>query len=203
MGRFDLPTLLREAPIIYCVYCYLDTLVPKEQVLQYSIAVAIAVFILDDSPSSQAQQPALMELSPIVNLRTGQASQKQLCEQFLQAQNLVLSNISNFVLGRSDLMNLIRTTLRPSKVVQVAVRLDDERIVSQPLPVQQRASGGNFELVINLETEGQGHCIKYSAWDRNMRTLSGQVLIDNLCFVPRFDHATVAAIDETYYQYFA
>jgi hypothetical protein len=125
------------------------------------------------------------------------------CEQFLHAHELALSSVSAFVLGRSDLKNLIRTTLRPSHVVQVAVRLDDHSIVSQPMPVQCRASGATFEVVIDLETEGQGHCVRYCAWDSKGRTLSGAVFIDNLCFMPRYDHATVPPIDETYYQYFA
>jgi len=199
MGRFDLSTVLREGPILYCVYCFLDMLVPKDQVLYYLIAVAVAVFILDEKPSSRAQQPSPV----VVNLRTdGQASQKQLCEQFLHAYDLALSSISIFFLGRSDLKNLIRSTLRPSHVVQVAVRLNDGRIVAQPLPVQRRASGGTFEVVINLETEGQGHCITYTAWDSSRCTFTGRVLIDNLCFVPQFDHDSMATIDEIYYQYF-
>jgi hypothetical protein len=198
MGRFDLSTVLREGPILYCLYCFLDVLVPKGQVLCYLIAVAVAVFILDERPSSRAEQP----LPVVVNLRTGQASQKQLCEQFLHAHDLALSNISTFFLGRSDLQNLVRTTLRPSHVVQVAVRLNDGTIVAQPLPVQRRASGGTFEVVINIETEGQGHCITYTAWDSSRCTLTGRVLIDNLCFVPRFNHDSVATIDEIYYQYF-
>lgn len=205
MGLFELSTLQRDVPILYCVYCLLVNMLPTKQlVFLYLLAVALVVAILDRKPSPHPSTGTRVRLRTL-NLRTSHqqvSSQQVQCEQLLHAHNVALSHISTFLVGRSDFMHLIGTTLRSTKVVAIPVRHDDQTILMQPMPVQRKTRAASFHIRINLEPEADGHCVRYYAWDRNGRSLMGAVQIDRLCFIPRYESDNVTPVDEVYYQYF-